>query len=88
MCSLYSHPMYGAYCDEKWLRDRKEKRGTSKKWLKCEEKIKAADRNARGFKCVQHSCFNQKGTKNIDPEGFCVEECPESTIKEPDPEKL
>ena len=86
MCSLYSHPMWGSHCDVKWLEDNSEKRNTTKKWLKCEEKIKAADRNAKGFKCVQHSCFNQK-YENIDPEGYCVEECPSYTIEEKDEEK-
>ena len=82
ICSLYSHPMYGSYCDAKWLKDREEKRSSSNKWKKCNEKVKAKDRNQKGFKCVQHNCFNQN-EKNIDPEGYCVGECPSGTKPEP-----
>lgn len=75
ICPLNSHPMYGSFCDAKWLEDRSN---TTDKWQKCNEKVKAKDRSQKGFKCVQHNCFNQEG-KNIDPEGFCVNECPEDT---------
>ena len=47
-----------------------------KDYIECVESFNNPDEK---FTCKQHMCFNQGKKVHVDPEGFCVEECPEVT---------
>ena len=70
-CPIYSHRVYGEDCTLKKFSRLEEDEEPD---TECQQIF---ENDNQPFVCKWEVCFNQKDVNFWDPDGFCVEECPE-----------